>query len=60
MLTHGMLWNILIEAEERVNDKTLPQEARDRSQETVSLCKERMAKEGLSREKLKELAAQGY
>lgn len=46
MLTFSMLLQILEEAESRRDDQSLPQDARDRSAETVSLCKQRMAKEG--------------
>jgi type VI protein secretion system component VasF len=56
MLTHAMLLQMLVEAEARRDDQTLPQEVRDRSTETVSLCKQRMAKEGLTRAQLEELA----
>ena len=56
MLTHAMLLQMLAEAEARRDDQTLPQEVRDRSAETVSLCKQRMAKEGLTRAQLEELA----
>lgn len=56
MLTHQMLLQILVEAEARSDDATLPQDARDRSAETVSLCKQRMAQEGLTRAQLEELA----
>ena len=56
MLTHAMLLQMLVEAEARRDDQTLPQEVRDRSAETVSLCKQRMAKEGLTRAQLEELA----
>lgn len=55
MLTHAMLLQMLVEAEARRDDQTLPQEVRDRSAETVSLCEQRMAKEGLSRAQLEEL-----
>ena len=56
MLTHSMLLQILVEAEERCDDETLPQEVRGRSSETVSLCKQRMAQEGLTRARLEEFA----
>jgi hypothetical protein len=51
-----MLYQCLIEAEARRDDERLPQDVRDRSAETVSLCKQRMAMEGLSRDALKQLA----
>jgi hypothetical protein len=47
-----MLLNILLEAEARRDDPSLPQEVRDRSAETVSLCNQRMEEEGLTREQL--------
>lgn len=56
MLTHAMLLQILEEAEARRDDADLPQEVRDRSAETVSLCKQRMAMEGLTRAQLEEVA----
>ncbi len=56
MLTFSMLLQILEEAESRRDDQSLPQDARDRSAETVSLCKQRMAKEGLNRDRLQQLA----
>ena len=56
-MTFSMLLQILQEAEARRDDASLPQEVRDRSAETVSLCKQRMAMEGLTREQLTELAA---
>ena len=56
MLTHAMLLQFLVEAEERRDDPNLPQDVRDRSAETVSLCKQRMAKEGLTRSQLEEIA----
>jgi hypothetical protein len=52
MMTFSMLLNILIEAEARRDDPSLPQEVRDRSAETVSLCNQRMDEEGLTREQL--------
>jgi hypothetical protein len=51
-MTFSMLPNILIEAEARRDDPSLPQEVRDRSAETVSLCNQRMDEEGLTREQL--------
>lgn len=58
MLTYAMLLQILQEAEARRDDKSLDQAARDRSAETVSLCKQRMAQEGLTRHQLEEHAAE--
>lgn len=56
MLTHSMLLQMLVEAEARRDDVTLPQDVRNRSAETVSLFKQRMAMEGLTRAQLEELA----
>lgn len=56
MLTFPMLLKILQEAEARRDDEELPQEVRDLSAETASLCMERMAMEGLNREQLERLA----
>lgn len=56
MLTFSMLLQILTEAEARRDDETLPQPVRDRSAETVDLCCQRMAQEGLTRAQLVELA----
>ncbi|WP_321935387.1 hypothetical protein [Paraburkholderia sp. J8-2] len=56
-MTYADFYQILIEAEQRRDDETLPHEVRGRSEETVSLCKERMAREGLTRDRLIELAA---
>ena len=57
-MTFSMLLQILLEAEERRDDVSLPQDVRDRSAETVPLCKQRMALEGLTREQLEKLATQ--
>lgn len=51
-----MLLKILVEAEGRRDDATLPQEVRGRSAETVSLCEQRMVMEGLTRSQLEEIA----
>lgn len=51
-----MLWQCLIEAEERRDNPNWPQRVRDNSAETVSLCKQRMAMEGITREQLQRLA----
>ena len=56
MLTHSMLLQMLEEAEDRRDDAELPQDVRDRSAETVSLCKQRVAMEGLTRAQLEEIA----
>lgn len=58
MLTFTMLLQILVEAEARRDDATLPQEVRDRSAETVSICKQRMAAEGLTRSELEARASE--
>jgi hypothetical protein len=55
-MTHADLYQILIEAEERVKDAS-DEGVRERSAETVSLCLERLKNEGLTREQLKKLAA---
>lgn len=55
-MTYAMLYQILIEAEARRDDERLPQQVRDNSAETVSLCKMRMASEGITRDQLKTLA----
>jgi hypothetical protein len=56
MLTHAMLLQMLIEAEARRDDTTLPADVSERSAETVGLCKQRMEIEGLTRDQLEELA----
>lgn len=56
MLTYAMLLQILIEAEARMGNAALPQDVRDRSSATASLCKQRMEQEGLSRTQLEEFA----
>lgn len=55
-MTYRDLWLILTEAEGRRDNEALPQQVRDNSAETVSICKERMAMEGLTRDALKKLA----
>lgn len=55
-MTFADLWQILIEAEARRDDETLPADVRKRSAETVSLALERMAREGLTRAQVKALA----
>jgi len=52
-MTYQMLYQILIEAEQRRDDARYPQDVRDRSAETVSLVEERMQREGLTRAQLK-------
>lgn len=56
MLTYSMLLQILTEAEARRDDATLPADVRARSSETVDLCHQRMAAEGLTRCQLQSLA----
>lgn len=55
-MTFAMLLKILTEAEARQADKSLPADVRERSAETVSLCKQRMASEGITRDQLEHLA----
>lgn len=55
-MTYAMLLQILLEAEARVADEKLPADVRERSAETVSLCNQRMATEGITRAELKRLA----
>jgi hypothetical protein len=59
IMTFADFYQILSEAEARRDDQLLPKEVRTRSTETVALCEERMAKMGLSRSQLIELAT-GY
>ena len=56
-MTYALLLQLLTEAEGRRDDDTLPTEVRERSAETVSLCKQRMASEGVTRHQLEQLAA---
>jgi len=55
-MTYAMLLQILIEAEERVK-KSSDAGIRERSQETVNLCNERLRNEGLTRNDLERLAS---
>ncbi len=55
-LTYAMLLQILVEAEARRDDKSLPREVRARSAETVDLCNQRMKNEGVTIVELKKLA----
>lgn len=55
-MTYAMLLQILIEAEARRNDVTLPADVRERSRETISLCNQRMTMEGLTRVQIEGLA----
>lgn len=56
-MTHSMLLKMLTEAEARRDDQSLPADVRERAAETASLCKQRMAAEGLSRDRLQQLAS---
>ena len=56
-MTYALLLQLLIEAEQRRDDESLPKDVRERSTETVSLCKQRMASEGITRHQLEQLAA---
>lgn len=56
MLTCKILYQCLTEAEARRDNESLPHDVRKNSAETVSIIKERMAIEGLTRDALKELA----
>ncbi len=55
-MTYAMLLLMLVEAEGRRDDESLPADVRARSSESVSLCKQRMAMEGITRTKLEQLA----
>lgn len=56
-MTHAILYQILIEAEARVEQyKESHPDVAARSAETVALVKERMAREGLTRDALRGLA----
>lgn len=57
-MTYADLYQILIEAEARVADALNSSDVRTRSQETVDLCNQRMAREGITREQLKRLATE--
>ena len=56
VMTYADLYQILVEAEYRRDDETIPDPVRFRSGMTVELCKERMRREGLTREQLRLLA----
>lgn len=56
-MTYALLLQMLTEAEARRDDESLPADVRERSAETVSLCKQRMASEGLTRYQLEQQAA---
>lgn len=55
-MTYAMLLLMLVEAEGRRDDESLPADVRARSSESVSLCKQRMAMEGITRTQLEQLA----
>jgi hypothetical protein len=55
-MTYTDLYQILVEAEMRRDDESLPRDVRGRSAETVSICEEKLVREGLSRKRLIELA----
>jgi len=55
-MTYAMLLLMLVEAEGRRDDESLPADVRVRSSESVSLCKQRMAMEGITRTQLEQLA----
>lgn len=55
MMTYAMLYQILVEAEDRTTNKW-PMDVRIRSKETVDLVYERLANEGITRAELKSLA----
>lgn len=55
-MTYAMLLLMLVEAEGRRDDESLPADVRARSSESVSLCKQRMAMEGITRTQLERLA----
>lgn len=54
-MTYAMLYQMLVEAEDRCTDKW-PADVRERSQETVELIEQRMKAEGLTRYTLAKLA----
>lgn len=57
-MTYAMLLLMLTEAEARVRQYGAESDVGRRSQETVDLCKERMAREGITRDQLEALAAE--
>lgn len=52
-MTYAMLYLALIEAEERRDNAAYSQQVRDNSAETVSLIEERMRRENITRDDLK-------
>lgn len=55
-MTYTMLLQILVEAEFRAADTSIPEDVRTRSQETVDICNLRLKNEGISRKELEKLA----
>jgi hypothetical protein len=56
-MTYAMLLQILLEAEQRVAESE-DAGVRERSQETVDLCNERLRRDGLTRDDLVRLAGE--
>lgn len=52
-MTYAMLYQCLIEAEQRRDNPKWPQNVRDNSAETVRLIEQRMKMDGLTRAQLK-------
>ena len=57
-MTYADLYQILIEAECRRDDESLPADVRFRSGISAELAAERMRREGLTRDQLRQLAQQ--
>jgi hypothetical protein len=55
-MTYADLYQILIEAEARRDDPSLPDDVRFRSAMSAELCLERMRREELTRDELRKLA----
>lgn len=55
-MTYSDLYAILIEAEQRSANTSLPDDVRVRSQETVDICLIRLRHEQITRDQLKRLA----
>lgn len=55
-MTHLDLWLILRDAKRRVMGKKTPESVRERSKETLQLCRKRLKIEGLTERELKKLA----
>lgn len=56
-MTYTMLLTIHEEAKQRAGNDSLPADVRQRSRETVDLCCQRIAQEGLTLQQLRDLAA---